>query len=78
MNVVVDDRLQEVMMDMLNPKMSVSYVEVNGDCLEEVVSGVYARCVDKRADLYIGCDDVVSELRKLGMKCILIEGDVDA
>ena len=81
MNVVVDNRISEACKELLNPKYHISYV----DCilesteyeLEELVGNVYARCVDKKVDLFIGRPGMVNELRKLGLNCISLDGELD-
>ena len=82
MNVVVDERLMDTCLEIINPKYHVSYVECNLESteydLEEVVGNVYARCVDKKADLFIGRPGMVNELRKLGLNCISLDGELNA
>ena len=45
--------------------------------MEELVGNVYARCVDKKADLFIGRPGMENELRKLGLNCISLDGELD-
>lgn len=82
MNVVVDEKLSDTCLELINPKYHVSYVwcelENTEYDLEEVVGSVYARCVDKKADLFIGRPEMVNELRKLGLNCISLDGELDA
>jgi len=51
MNVVVDERLSDVCLELINPKYHVSYVECNLESteydLEEVVGNVHARCASR-------------------------------
>ena len=48
MNVVVDERLSDVCLELINPKYHVSYVECKMENteydLEELVGNIHARC----------------------------------
>ena len=81
MNVVVDERLSDTCLDLINPKYHVSYVECGLEStehdLEELVGNVYAKCVDRKADLFIGRPTMVAELRALGLSCISLDGGLD-
>lgn len=81
MNVVIDNRIQETCMDLINPRYHVSYVDCTLESteydLEELIGNVYARCVDKKVDLFIGRPAMVEELRKLGLNCISLDGGLD-
>jgi hypothetical protein len=45
--------------------------------LEELIGNVYAKCVDRKADLFIGRPEIVEELRELGLSCISLDGGLD-
>ena len=81
MYVVVDERLSDTCLDLINPKYHVSYVECELESteydLEELVGNVYAKCVDRKADLFIGRPALVEELRALGLSCISLDGGLD-
>ena len=78
MNVVIDNRLQEdegclELLGMLGMayELGVSYISCSGDYeLDELVSMVYAKCVDKRAEVFIGIDSIVDSIRELGINAI--------
>jgi len=81
MNVVVDNRISEACKELLNPKYHISYVDCRLESteyeLEELISNVYAKCVDRKADLFIGRPAIVEELRALGLNCISLDGGLD-
>lgn len=79
MNIVVDEDIMDICLDILNPKFRISYVNCNEvECADENISRVYAKCVDKSADLFIGQSEMVSALRALGIKCLILGGEIDA
>ena len=81
MNVVVDSGISDDYKELLNPKCHISYIDCKLDHdeyeLDEIVSNVYAKCVDRKADLFIGRPVIVGELRALGLSCISLDGELD-
>ena len=79
MNIVVDEEIMDICLDILNPKFRISYVNCSeAECADENISRVYAKCVDKNADLYIGQGKMIDALRSLGISCLEIGGVLDA
>ena len=77
MNVVVDDRVTEQVAQVINPKFVVHTVNCNLEMLdydlEMLIEKVYARCVDHKAELFIGKAGICEELDKLGIRTIVVE-----
>lgn len=78
MNIVIDTRLQTdegclelLMLIALETDTKEYYVDCGKDIEhDEVVAGVYAKCVDHRADLFIGVDSVAKAIRELGINAV--------
>ena len=77
MNVVVDSRIEDEVGNFINPKFVVYHVDCTLDPidydLDALIEKVYARCIDHKAELFIGKLGICEELSKLGVKCIVIE-----
>lgn len=77
MNVVVDDRVTEQVAQVINPKFVVHEVNCSLEALdydlEALIEKVYARCVDHKAELFMGKTEVCEELNKLGIRTIIVE-----
>lgn len=82
MNVVIDNRLQEDegclellgVMGLEVPSIHTSYIDCRLDDLDyeldELIARVYAKCIDRKADLFIGLDGIASKMRELKINAV--------
>lgn len=81
MNIVVDNRLQtdEGYLEVLcTLSVEVNVKAVYVDChmsdseytLDDCIAKVYSKCVDSRANMFIGLDDISDKIRELGIPTI--------
>lgn len=82
MNIVIDNRLQEDegclellgMMGLEVQNITTSYIDCKLDELDyeldELIARVYAKCVDRKADLFIGLDGIATKMRELRINSV--------